>query len=91
MRYRGIPGSIFERFDREKAMLNLSHEQRGLLDYLAERVRELVATAHTTSGTVASSLMAEAEELTALRAGIVDRYRDADAQLQLPLEIKAAA
>jgi len=91
MRYRGIPGSIFERFDREKAMLNLSHDQRGLLDYLAERVRELVATAHTTSGTVASSLMAEAEELTALRAGIVDRYRDADAQLQLPLEIKAAA
>lgn len=72
-------------------MLNLSHDQRGLLDYLAERVRELVAAAHTSTGIAASHLMAEAEELTALRAGIVDRHRQGDTQLQLPLEIKAAA
>jgi hypothetical protein len=73
------------------AMLNLSHDQRGLLDYLADRVRELVAAANAAGGAVASNLLAEAEELTALRAGIVDRYRHADTQLQLPLDVKAAA
>ena len=72
-------------------MLNLSHDQRGLLDYLADRVRELVIASGEVAGTEASLLMSEAEELTALRAGIVNRFRDADAQLQLPLDIKAAA
>ena len=73
-------------------MLNLNHDQRGLLDYLAERVRELVAAA-STAGLNASRIMAEAEELTALRASIVERYRDVETseQLQLPLEVKAAA
>jgi hypothetical protein len=73
------------------AILNLSHDQRGLLDYLADRVRELVIASGEVAGTEASLLMSEAEELTALRAGIVNRFRDADAQLQLPLDIKAAA
>ena len=73
------------------ATLNLSHDQRGLLDYLADRVRELVIASGEVAGTEASLLMSEAEELTALRAGIVNRFRDADAQLQLPLDIKAAA
>lgn len=72
-------------------MLNLSHDQRGLLDYLADRVRELVIAAGEVAGAEASRLMSEAEELTALRAGIVNRCRDAEAQLQLPLDIKAAA
>ena len=74
-------------------MLNLNQDQRGLLDYLGERVRELVAAANNTFGVQASNLLAEAEELTALRAAIVDRYRDTEtvSQLQLPLEIKAAA
>ncbi|MBY0510616.1 MAG: hypothetical protein K2P94_10765 [Rhodospirillaceae bacterium] len=71
-------------------MLNLTHDQRALLDYLADQVRDLVAAANT-AGANASGLMAEAEELTALRAGIVDRYRASEDQLQLPLEIKAAA
>ena len=72
-------------------MLNLSHDQRGLLDYLADRVRELVIASGEVAGTEASLLMSEAEELTSLHAGIVNRFRDADAQLQLPLDIKAAA
>jgi hypothetical protein len=71
-------------------MLNLTHDQRGLLDYLANQVRDLVAAANT-AGAHASVLMAEAEELTALRAGIVDRYRASEDQLQLPLDVKAAA
>lgn len=73
------------------AILNLSHDQRGLLDYLADRVRELVIASGEVAGTEASLLMSEAEELTSLHAGIVNRFRDADAQLQLPLDIKAAA
>ena len=72
-------------------MLDLSLDQRGLLDYLADRVRELVMASGKAMGDDASNLMAEAEELTALRAGIVNRHLDADLQLQLPLEIKAAA
>jgi hypothetical protein len=73
------------------AMLNLSHDRRGLLDYLNEQVRDLVRAATAADAAVAANLIAEAEELTALRAGIVNRYRDADTQLQLPLEVKAAA
>jgi len=72
------------------AMLNLNQDQRALLDYLADQVRDLVAAANT-AGTHASDLMAEAEELTKLRAGIVDRYRASEDQLQLPLDIKVAA
>jgi hypothetical protein len=72
------------------AMLNITNDQRGLLDYLADRVRELVANANT-AGADASRLMAEAEELTALRAGIVERHRVAEHQLQLPLDVKVAA
>ena len=74
-------------------MLNLTHDQRGLLDYLADSVRDLVTTARESVGETASALMAEAEELTAIRARIVNRTRAAepDAQMQLPLELKDAA
>ena len=74
-------------------MLNLTHDQRGLLDYLADSVRELVASARDSVGDAASALMAEAEELTAIRAGIVSRTRatEPELQMQLPLELKDAA
>ncbi len=74
-------------------MLNLTDDQRGLLDYLAEQVRELVAHARKSVGDTASALMAEAEELTAIRVGIVNRTRVAEPalQMQLPLELKDAA
>ncbi len=73
-------------------MLNLSQDQRGLLDFLADRVRELVASANQTAGVDAATLLAEAEELTAIRGAIVDRYSaDCATQLHLPLDVKQAA
>jgi len=74
-------------------MLTLTDDQRGLLDYLAEQVHELSATAHVVGGERASNLMAEAEELTSIRARIITRAHgvEAAAQMQLPLDIKRAA
>ncbi len=74
-------------------MLILNHEQRGLVDYLSDRVRELVAAAQDAAGPSTESLLAEAEELSAIRGRIVDRNRDPEtaAQMQLPLELKEAA
>ncbi len=74
-------------------MLILTHDQRGLLDYLADQVRELVTAAGESVGDTASNLMAEAEELTAIRAAIVNRTRvpEPELQMQLPLELKDAA
>lgn len=78
---------------RENAMLNLTQDQRGLLDYLADRVRELITAAGESVGDAASNLIAEAEELTAIRAHIVNRTRvpEQELQMQLPLELKDAA
>ncbi len=74
-------------------MLNLTQDQRGLLDYLADRVRELITAAGESVGDAASNLIAEAEELTAIRAHIVNRTRvpEQELQMQLPLELKDAA
>jgi hypothetical protein len=71
-------------------LLILNHDQRGLVDYLSERVRDLVATARETTGNALIDLLAEAEELSAIRAGIVGRNRDSKtaAQMQLPLELE---
>jgi len=74
-------------------LLILNHDQRGLLDYLSDRVRELIARAQDAAGPATAHLLAEAEELSAIRAGIVARSRDPEtaAQMQLPLELKEAA
>lgn len=66
-------------------MLNISNDQRGLLDYLADRVRELVSEANQ-PGSDATTLLTEAEELTAIRGAIIDRHSATDEQLQLPLQ-----
>ena len=73
-------------------MLTLTHDQRGLLDYLATRVHELAMAAND-KGPEAQALLGEADELRAIRAGIIRRFEAADAalQLQLPLDIKQAA
>jgi len=78
---------------KEPTMLTLTQDQRGLLDFLAERVHELSAAASESVGAEASELMAEAEEMTALRARLVVRARAAEqaAQLQLPFEMRKAA
>ena len=74
-------------------MLILSQDQRGLLDYLSDRVRELIAQAKDAAGPATVHLLAEAEELSAIRSRIVARNRDSEtsAQMQLPLELKEAA
>jgi len=74
-------------------LLILNHDQRGLVDYLSDRVRELIAAARAATGTAMIDLLAEAEELSAIRARIVGRHRDAEtaSQMQLPLALKEAA
>jgi len=75
------------------AMLTLTDDQRGLIDYLADKVHELTASATGTTGVEATDLMREAQELTAIRGSIIDRAHAAEnaAQLQLPLELRKAA
>jgi len=74
-------------------LLIWNHDQRGLVDYLSDSVRELVAAAQDAAAPSTESLLAEAEELSAIRSRIVDRNRDPEtaAQMQLPLELKEAA
>lgn len=74
-------------------MLTLTHDQRGLLDYLAHQVHELARAANDSVGIEAKELLAEAEELRAIRKGMIERFEIADSalQLQLPLDIKRAA
>jgi hypothetical protein len=74
-------------------MLNLTHDQRSLLDFLAENVRELLAAAQASASSRNPYLVAEAEELTAIRARLVNRLSgtEPESQLQLPLEMKEAA
>lgn len=74
-------------------MLTLSQDQRGLLEYLADKVHELTITASTAAGASADDLMLEAEELAAIRKAIIARAQVAEeaAQLQLPLDMKKAA
>jgi hypothetical protein len=70
-----------------------TENQAGLLAYLAEKAHELVLSARTARPAQAAPLMAEAEELMAIRSAIIHRGRlaGADTQLQLPLEVKRAA
>ena len=74
-------------------MLTLTHDQRGLLDYLADKVHELTASAGKTTGIEAADLMLEAEELTAIRGRIIDRVHAGEnaAQMQLPFNLRKAA
>ena len=74
-------------------MLTLTHEQRRLLDYLADKVHELTASATGTTGIESADLMMEAEELTAIRGSIIERAHTAEnaAQMQLQFELRMAA
>ena len=56
-------------------------------------MRELIAQAKDAAGPATVHLLAEAEELSAIRSRIVARNRDSEtsAQMQLPLELKEAA
>ena len=74
-------------------MENLSRDQRALMDYLADRVADLVRDARACGGFKAGNFLAEAEELAALRAGIATRHRNAESapELQLSLDIRHAA
>src|SRR5262245_27519265 len=65
----------------------MGNNNTGLLDYLAERAHELAEAARDLTGLQARGLLAEAEELMAIRSSIINR----GAQLQLPLEVKKAA
>jgi len=74
-------------------MLMLTHDQKGLLEYLSTRVHELSIAATETAGARAEALRAEADELRTIRTQIVSRFEAADAalQMQLPLGTKQAA
>ncbi len=74
-------------------MLTLTHDQKGLLEYLTTRVHELSMAATEAAGARADALRAEADELRTIRAKIVSRFEAADAalQMQLPLGVKQAA
>lgn len=95
--YTRAPGQASPRFfDTRQGkldMLTLTHDQRGLLEYLASRVHELSIAATGAGDTQSQELLAEATELQAIRAKIVSRFESADAarQLQLPLDAKKAA
>ena len=71
-------------------MLTLTHDQRRVLDYRADKVHEPTAG---TTGIEAADLMTEAEELTAIRGIIIERAHAAKnaAQMQLPFELRKAA
>jgi hypothetical protein len=79
---------------RELTMLTLTHDQRGLLDYLADQVHVLAAAARDADDVQAvRRLIGEAEELMAIRSSIIARHHVAEdtAQLPLPLEVLQAA
>ena len=68
-------------------MFDANNTQKGLLAYLADAAHELATAARTTTGNHSAALMAEAEELMAIRSNIIHR----GAQLELPLEVRKAA
>jgi hypothetical protein len=61
--------------------------QKGLLIYLSERAHELANLARAAEATKAAAMIAEAEELMAIRSSIISR----GAQFELPLEVQEAA
>jgi hypothetical protein len=69
----------------EKAM---SEERANdLIRFLGESAQELTARAVLASSDTASGLIAEAEELMALRSKLLQRLWDAELSAQLPLHL----
>lgn len=63
-------------------------DRHALLTFLADETHAALLRAHRTG--TASTALHEAEELMAIRLNIL-RRQDNEAQLELPLDIKAAA
>jgi hypothetical protein len=78
-------GALAPRKHRDGYMLN--DNQKGLLIYLAERAHELATLARAAEAPEAAAMIAEAEELMAIRSSIISR----GAQFELPLEVQEAA
>ena len=65
-------------------------DRHALLSYLAEETHTALLSAHRSGAPRTAVLLNEAEELMAIRLNIL-RRQDNEAQLELPLDIKAAA
>ena len=66
----------------------MSQDRHALLHFLADETHAVLVRAH--GADAPAVLLAEAEELMAIRLNIL-RRQDNEAQLELPLEMKAAA
>jgi len=71
----------------------LTQHRNDLVRFLTDAAHEAAAAARVANSDSARALTQEAEELMTLRARVLARQqaRDEAAQLQLPLEQKAAA
>lgn len=65
-------------------------DRHALLSFLADETHSALVRAHRAGTSSTAMLLNEAEELMAIRLHIL-RRQDNEAQLELPLEIKAAA
>lgn len=65
------------------------HDHHGLLAFLADEAQAALLRVQRLSG-IAKAPLQEAEELTAIRLNII-RRKEEEAQLELPLDLKAAA
>jgi len=65
-------------------------ERHALLSFLADETHAALVRAHRAGAPATSMLLNEAEELMAIRLNIL-RRQDKEAQLELPLDLKAAA
>ncbi len=65
-------------------------DRHALLSFLADETHNALVRAHRAGTSSTAMLLNEAEELMAIRLHIL-RRQDNEAQLELPLEIKAAA
>jgi len=80
--------------DRKQKAAPMPIEYRtDLVKFLADTAHELSAQARHASSDTASLLKAEAEELMAIRANLLDRHwsHEQASQMTLPLDVKAAA
>lgn len=65
-------------------------ERHALLSFLADETHAALVRAHGSGASATPMLLNEAEELMAIRLNIL-RRQDNEAQLELPLDLKAAA
>jgi hypothetical protein len=68
----------------------MPQDRISLLNFLADETHAALVRAQNMGTPAMSTLLNEAEELMAIRLNIL-RRQDNEAQLELPLEIKAAA